>query len=69
MRLIKDVIHRAHAVGATVGICGQAPSDHEDFATFLVEEGIDSISLDPDIFLKTRRRIAAAEQARQKKTS
>lgn len=67
MRLIKDVIHRAHAVGATVGICGQAPSDHEDFAAFLVEEGIDSISLNPDTFLKTRRRIAAAEQARQKK--
>jgi len=68
MRLIKDVIHRAHAVGATVGICGQAPSDHEDFAAFLVEEGIDSISLNPDTFLKTRRRIAVAEQARQKKS-
>lgn len=67
MRLIADVIRRAHAVQTPVGICGQGPSDHEDFAVFLVEQGIDSISLNPDTFLKTKRRIAAVEQARDKK--
>ena len=61
MAVIKDVIGRSHAVGCTVGICGQAPSDHEEFAALLVEWGIDSISLNPDSFLKTKQRIAAAE--------
>jgi pyruvate,water dikinase len=68
MRTIADVIRRAHAVQTPVGICGQGPSDHEDFAVFLVEQGIDSISLTPDTFLKTKRRIAAVERA-QGKTS
>jgi len=36
-----------------VGICGQGPSDYPDFAQFLVEEGIDSISVTPDSFMKT----------------
>jgi pyruvate,water dikinase len=65
MRLIADVIRRAHAVQTPVGICGQGPSDHEDFAVFLVEQGIDSISLNPDTFLKTKRRIAAVEKAKR----
>ena len=69
MALIKDVIRRAHAVGCPVGICGQAPSDHEDFAEFLVECGIDSISLNPDSFLKTKQRIAAVEARLAKKAS
>ncbi|UIJ46226.1 phosphoenolpyruvate synthase [Sphingomonas cannabina] len=60
-RTIADFIRRAHACGAKVGICGQAPSDHPDFARFLVEHGIDSISLNPDSFVSTLRRLAEAE--------
>ncbi len=46
--MISHLIERAHRAGRTVGICGQAPSDHPEFAQFLVEQGIDSISLNPD---------------------
>ncbi|MGG5886363.1 phosphoenolpyruvate synthase [Falsiroseomonas sp. HC035] len=60
-RMIADVIRRAHACGAKVGICGEAPSNHPDFAEFLVEHGIDSISLNPDSFAGTLRRVAEAE--------
>lgn len=45
---IREVIERAHAKGCKVGICGEAPSNYPDFAAFLVERGIDSISLNPD---------------------
>jgi pyruvate,water dikinase len=45
---IRDLIDKAHAAGRPVGICGQGPSDHPEFAAFLVEAGIDSISLLPD---------------------
>ncbi len=48
---ITQVIEKAHAKGCKVGICGQAPSDYPDFAQFLVESGIDSISLNPDSVL------------------
>ena len=61
-RMIAEVIRRAHACGAKVGICGEAPSNHPDFAEFLVEQGIDSISLNPDSFAGTLRRVAAAEE-------
>jgi pyruvate,water dikinase len=47
-RMISSLIERAHQKGRKVGICGQAPSDHPDFAAFLVDAGIDSISLTPD---------------------
>jgi pyruvate,water dikinase len=60
-RMIADVIRRAHACGVKVGICGEAPSNHPDFAEFLVEQGIDSISLNPDSFVATLRRVAEAE--------
>ena len=60
--MIADVIRRAHAVGITVGICGQGPSNHPDFAAFLVEQGIDSISLNPDSVLRTVPVIAGAER-------
>ncbi|NKE46286.1 phosphoenolpyruvate synthase [Roseomonas frigidaquae] len=60
-RMIADVIRRAHACGAKVGICGEAPSNHPDFAAFLVEQGIDSISLNPDSFAGTLRRVAEME--------
>jgi pyruvate,water dikinase len=55
------LIDSAHRAGRTVGICGQAPSDYPEFAAFLVERGIDSLSLAPDALVDTRRRIAALE--------
>lgn len=60
-RMIADVIARAQARGATVGICGEAPSNHPEFAAFLVAQRIDSISLNPDSFVTTVRRVAEAE--------
>jgi pyruvate,water dikinase len=60
--LIAVVIERAHAVGAKVGICGQAPSTYPEFARFLVEHRIDSISLNPDSFVATLEHVAAAER-------
>jgi len=45
-----------------VGICGQAPSDHPDFAGFLVQAGIDSISLNPDSVLEVIRHVAEKEE-------
>ncbi|NRA60825.1 MAG: phosphoenolpyruvate synthase [Psychrobium sp.] len=52
-KLLSMAISAAKAKGKYVGICGQGPSDHEDFAAWLVEEGIDSLSLNPDTVLKT----------------
>ncbi|MCS5478914.1 phosphoenolpyruvate synthase [Corynebacterium sp. YIM 101645] len=60
-RMIADVIARAHASGITVGLCGQGPSNYPDFAAFLVGQGIDSMSLNPDSVLKTVPVIAEAE--------
>jgi pyruvate,water dikinase len=60
--MITDLIPRAHAAGAKVGICGQAPSNYPEFARFLVDCGIDSISLNPDSFVKTLRTVAEAEK-------
>jgi pyruvate,water dikinase len=59
---IQMLIRDAHEAGATVGICGQAPSVYPEFAEFLVDEGIDSISLNADTVTPTLRTIAAAEQ-------
>jgi pyruvate,water dikinase len=53
MDLIASVIATARASGRKIGICGQAPSDYPEFAQFLVRQGIDSISLNPDAVLKT----------------
>ena len=61
-KLIREVIKVAHAYNRKVGICGQAPSDYPEFAEFLVQEGIDSISLNPDTILKNRERIALMEK-------
>jgi len=60
--MIRLAIRSAHRCGRLIGICGQAPSDYPEFARFLVEEGIDSISLNPDAVLRTRLTIAAMEQ-------
>ncbi|MDO8624914.1 MAG: putative PEP-binding protein, partial [Candidatus Diapherotrites archaeon] len=62
-KLISQVIAKARLHHKKIGICGQAPSDFPDFAEFLVEEGIDSISLNPDTVLKTRAIIAKKEKA------
>ena len=62
-RLIEEAIVKAHHVGIKVGICGQAPSNYPEFAAFLVKEGIDSISLNPDSFVATIRHVAEVERA------
>ncbi len=51
--MIREVVRVAKAKGVKIGICGQAPSDYPEFARFLVEIGIDSISLAPDTIVKT----------------
>jgi len=63
-RLVKQVIEVAHAhePRRKVGICGQAPSDFPEFAEFLVECGIDSMSLNPDAVISTRLDIAEVEK-------
>jgi pyruvate,water dikinase len=60
--MIARVIKVARAKGRKIGICGQAPSDYPDFAAFLVEQGIDSISLNPDAVLKTTTAVVAMEK-------
>ena len=60
--MIRLAIEAAHRCGRKIGICGQAPSDYPEFARFLVELGIDSISLNPDAVLATRLRIAEIER-------
>ena len=60
-RAIGMVIDAAHAKGRVVGICGQGPSDHPDLAAFLVDAGIDSISVNPDALLSTRQNVAKIE--------
>ena len=61
-KLVTMLIESAHAAGRPVGICGQAPSDHPDFAEFLVEAGIDSMSLNPDSVMEVIGRVASAEK-------
>ena len=61
-QMVQQVIAKAKAQGCKIGICGQAPSDYPEFAQFLVEQGIDSISLNPDSVLKTLLVVAAAEE-------
>ncbi|MBS0653732.1 MAG: phosphoenolpyruvate synthase [Verrucomicrobia bacterium] len=51
--MIRELIEKAHLKMSKVGICGQAPSDYPDFAAFLIEAGIDSISLNPDSIIGT----------------
>lgn len=59
--MISNVIAAARKAGAKIGLCGQAPSDHPEFAAFLVECGIDSISVSPDSFVAVKQSVAAAE--------
>jgi len=69
-RLVKQVIETAHnhKPRKKVGICGQAPSDFPEFADYLVECGIDSMSLNPDVVLSTRLNIAEVENRIKSRT-
>jgi pyruvate,water dikinase len=60
--MIEKVITEAHKAGAKTGLCGQAPSDHPEFAEFLVGCGIDSISVSPDSFVQVKQHVASAER-------
>ena len=62
--MIRSVIQAAHKAGAKVGLCGEAPSNHPEFAEFLVECGIDSISVVPDGFVRVKKHVAEAESRR-----
>jgi pyruvate,water dikinase len=64
-RMIAHAIRAAHEAAKPIGICGQAPSDFPEFAEWLVTQGIDSISLNPDTAIKTALRVVAAEGRRR----
>ncbi len=65
--LVADLIAKAHKAKRKVGICGQAPSDYPEFAAFLVEAGIDSISLNPDSVIKIKEIVGKAEKRKKAK--
>jgi len=65
-RMCATLIEEAHSVGRKVGICGQAPSDYPEFAAFLVERGIDSISLSPDAVVPTTMKILEVERRKDR---
>jgi len=60
--LLKMVIKSAKKANKYLGICGQAPSDYPEFAEFLVREGMPSISLTPDVFIKTLQDVLEYEK-------
>jgi pyruvate,water dikinase len=60
-RSIASVIADAHRGGIRIGICGEAPSNDPAFAAFLIECGIDSMSLNPDSFVRTLKSVSAVE--------
>ena len=62
-KLIAEIIAKARARKKYIGICGQGPSDYPDFATFLVEKGIESMSLNPDTVVRTTVAIAKKEKS------
>jgi len=62
--LVGKVIEVANKMGKYIGLCGQAPSDKPDFAEFLVDAGIKSMSLNPDTLIKTRILVAEKEKAK-----
>ena len=61
-RMISQVIKKVKPLGCKIGICGQAPSDYPEFVEFLVQEGIDSISVNPDSILAVRKKIKEVEE-------
>jgi pyruvate,water dikinase len=60
--MIASMIRKAKAANTKIGLCGQAPSDFPDFAQFLVEQGINSISFNPDAILKGMENVIKAEE-------
>ena len=60
--MIATMISKSKKAGTKIGLCGQAPSDFPEFARFLVDEGIDSISFNPDAILKGIENIRTAEE-------
>ena len=62
MQLIRMSIEKARSKGVKIGLCGQAPSDYPEYARFLVECGIDSISFNPDALFKGIENISEAEK-------
>jgi pyruvate,water dikinase len=66
--MIASLLTSAKRTGSHTGICGQAPSYYPEFARFLVENGIDSISVTPDAFLRVKQQIAAAEAEAERGT-
>ncbi|HLC82809.1 MAG TPA: putative PEP-binding protein, partial [Bacteroidia bacterium] len=66
MQLISMTLSKAKKSGTHTGLCGQAPSDYPEFAQFLVEKGIDSISFNPDALIKGIENICLAETKIQK---
>ncbi len=65
LRSCERLLRIAHEHGCTVGICGQAPSDHPEFAAYLVERGIDSLSLSQDALFRTTKLVLALERGEQ----
>ncbi|HCD08263.1 phosphoenolpyruvate synthase [Companilactobacillus crustorum] len=61
-RAIRHLIKVAHKDGKTVSICGQAPSEYPDFTNFLIQSGIDYVSVNPDMVKETKRNVAHFEQ-------
>jgi pyruvate,water dikinase len=57
-RTLQRLINTAHAQGRKVGICGQAPSDYPEFAEFLVQAGIDAMSLNPNSVIQVKQSLA-----------
>lgn len=68
-QMIRNAIEAVHDAGKKIGICGQAPSDYPDFARFLVDCGIDSMSLNPDAVINTRALVAEYEQSARSSSS
>lgn len=64
-KLVRQIIKIAKKTKTKIGICGQAPSDYPEFAKFLVQEGIDSISLNPDTVIKTTMLVNKEENAKK----
>ena len=66
-KAVKQLIEAAHASGITISICGQAPSVYPELAEYLVGEGIDSLSVNPDAVTKTKQIVFEAEEKKMKK--
>jgi pyruvate,water dikinase len=62
--MISKVIAEARKAGRKIGLCGQVPSNHPEFAAFLVNAGINSISVSPYSFVAVKKHVVASERAK-----